>query len=101
MVEFKYTIMGQGRPHVFTDLATAWKFADENGLLRCERIKETDSRHPYLRGPVYWAKHLQFWHQVETGKMKYSQKAKDYYDNWLCDMYSNERINTKLQTGLQ
>lgn len=101
MIEFKYTIHAQGRPHVFRDLATAWKFADEMGVPRCERIKETDNRHPYQRGPVYWEKHLMFWRSNEKGQKKYSQKEIDYYDNWLAEMFSKERVNTRLQNGLQ
>jgi len=100
MIEFKYTIMGQGRPHVFKNLADAWKFADDNGLERCERVQEKD-KHPFQRGPVYWEKHLMFWHSNEPGKKRYSQKEVEYYDNWLSEMFANEKVNTKLQTGLQ
>lgn len=85
----------------FKELADAWDFCDRNNLPRPARIMEkSDNTHPYLKGPNEWSK-LRFWHNWEPGKIKYSQKAKDYYDQWLSDMYKNERVNTNLQTGIQ
>jgi len=101
MLKFEYTIMEGKKKHVFKNLADAWKFADDNGLERCQRATDFTQLHPYLRGPVYWEKNLQFWHRKDQFTMRYSEKAKQYYDNWLQDMFKNERVETKLQTGLQ
>lgn len=84
----------------FDDLADAWAFCDKNGLPRCERLYEKEL-HPYQKGPHEWANKLQFWHNPEPGKIKYSKEAIEYYDNWLADIFKNERVATKLQTGLQ
>ncbi len=51
----------------------------------------------YLKGPLWWNEN-RFWH--DPGR-NFSQKAKDYYDKWLSDMWTNERVHTKLQSGLQ
>jgi hypothetical protein len=101
MTQFDYKIKDGDLTYEFKNLADAWKFADDNGLERCPRIFERDNRHPYQRGPIYWQNNLQFWHGNEVGKMKYSDKAKAYYDNWLQDMFKNEKVTTMLQSGLK
>ncbi len=99
MVNFEYKIQDDELIYEFKNLADAWKFADENNLKRCERVEEKE-KHPYRRGPAYWEKHLMFWRSSEPGKKKYSQNEIDYYDSWLSEMFSNERVNTKLQSGI-
>ena len=51
----------------------------------------------YLKGPLWWSG-MQFWH--EPGR-QFSQKAKDYYDHWLNEMWKRERNQTKLQDGVR
>lgn len=97
MIEFKYMVRNGDEFHYFKNLADAWFYADKNGLERPPRIKDKDNTHPYMRGPLYWFNNLRFWHNVEVGKMKYSKKAKEYYDNWLQDQFSKERDQTRLQ----
>lgn len=57
------------------------------------KANNTD-RMKYLKGPKYWSENLQFWN--EPGR-NYSQKAKDYYNEWLNEMFKRERVETKLQ----
>lgn len=54
-------------------------------------------RMKYLSGPLWWSKN-QFWH--DPGR-NYSEKAKEYYDNWLQSMWQSERVQTKLQDKVQ
>ena len=53
-------------------------------------------RNKYLNGPLWWSKR-QFWN--EPGR-NFSDKAKDYYDKWLNDMWASERNQTKLEDKL-
>jgi G:T-mismatch repair DNA endonuclease (very short patch repair protein) len=102
MIKFQYKVTtNEGVVYEFKELCDSWKFADDNGLQRPARIMDKDNTMPYMRGPLYWFNNLRFWHNHEAGKIKYSQKAKDYYDNWLQEIYKNERVNTNLQNGLQ
>lgn len=101
MISFEYKVEHMGKTHVFKDLAQAWNYADTYRCPRPPRIKEAKDTHPYLRGPIYWQNNLMFWRSTEPGKKKYSQKEIEYYDNWLSDMFANERINTWIQNGLQ
>ena len=84
----------------FDNLADAWDFCDRNGLKRCERFKEKEP-HPYMKGPLEWTERLQFWNNVETGKIRYSEKAKEYYNNWLASMWEGENNITKMDQSLK
>jgi hypothetical protein len=51
--------------------------------------------HNYMKGYRWWSEN-RFWH--EPGRM-FSQSIKDYYDNWVESLRSNERSMTRLTGG--
>lgn len=53
-------------------------------------MRKTENHNKYLRGFSFWDKN-RFWDSP-----LYSNKSKSYFNRWLEDMRSNEKVFTKL-----